>query len=1314
MEPVPPGGPRASEPDGDPIVDVGGSISRRSFASSSASNTNVPPPAPTAPASRPGPPFQASGISPSLMQTFAPSALSTTLASSSGPAQQPPILPLQPGGMMTKKNLQGKVPASKHSKRADSVKSSSSHKKKKKQGRPSISGGSSVATSGSSSRKRRLSNNGSSNPPPPGANGSSSHSNNLPTVTIRSDADPNRLVNPLIEPLPLTGAATSMGLTAREVASTAVQAGELQVVPEIVHHRPDTYPISYLARLLGFDVPVADESTPFPTPLPDISTLSLATAANKKQSTSSHSTNDEKPASVAKQKICQPLGDLDDQYTLDHIDPVFKSLLQEGYERSHLRTPAGSILARFRAKETAAVDRVLEQAESLQIKVRTTTNEGENEEWTFCDFPRYNSKLPADRRPNWKWHSHVISALPSTASGMVALCNGVPRVHLRYQFQWLPMESEGESELVMVVEGLSFATNAPVTTKVPVPGTTSTPPTTTNPSGDDVTTSLTETETQKTTLPSATPNFTTSTEDETRASAPKPSPSQGASPAAVDESSKMMTETSDLDAKKQEIPEESASAVVEVSSLTNETPEQDENTPTTIPEQVLSFLYTLAFEHTRSCEVWYALAPTEAENVSLWKRLFRMTSIPKAASASRFLSSSSSASEKVPMVCDLTKCSTRYAFLKVLEGPDESVPSDNVVTTSSIQKERLLARLPNVEEATMYIGQQGPPLLPQQQQEQSFKISSSTDAAPGAMPFATPQRMSRKTSKPVLGRLYASGREESRDVVAGLRVTLPTGSKHEIGDSLTIHELRKDGTVGQLAPEVPVTTETELTPHLEILKAFPLVCQQISPPPGKHSGNSDELLGEIEKAQKKLQSIERDIEPTIRDLLRKSLEERIRYESPDAVQERKREEFILEENQRLIARRKEMDAAWQKQLEQDMDAVCNICDDGEVTPENQILFCEACNVAVHQACYGVEEVPAGDYYCAACRYFKREKMSQALARKTRRDVSPPRASRPLPLPICCELCPVKQGAYYRCDNKAPPPREGEKVPSKWIHTACAKWQGLDFVEGSNDEIIEDVSALKIHFRRLDKACCICQSKRGAYHQCREEGCDNIVHLLCARNSGLCEVTHGESIDGPVEKDPWTLLCPEHSSVNRDELKREPVPVDSLVRAARELPWDPMPPPVAIDKPFNKMTGEERSQSLADPEYEAKFFEEMQKRFQGVKCELCGVSEGQGETLLRCGPCGYTVCTTSCCFPPQEMNDKKTIHCHSCAYQKRKREAGEEFETPQCHLCFQKGGYLLEGFAQPARNRKTYWKNNPAEFAKSLFGRQLWCHGLCSL
>ena len=58
--------------------------------------------------------------------------------------------------------------------------------------------------------------------------------------------------------------------------------------------------------------------------------------------------------------------------------------------------------------------------------------------------------------------------------------------------------------------------------------------------------------------------------------------------------------------------------------------------------------------------------------------------------------------------------------------------------------------------------------------------------------------------------------------------------------------------------------------------------------------------------------------------------------------------------------RRDLDA-WQQRVEEDMDAHCEVCGDGDVAHNNQIVFCEYCNVAVHQLCYGVDKIPEGDW-----------------------------------------------------------------------------------------------------------------------------------------------------------------------------------------------------------------------------------------------------------------------------------------------------------------------------------------------------------------
>ena len=44
--------------------------------------------------------------------------------------------------------------------------------------------------------------------------------------------------------------------------------------------------------------------------------------------------------------------------------------------------------------------------------------------------------------------------------------------------------------------------------------------------------------------------------------------------------------------------------------------------------------------------------------------------------------------------------------------------------------------------------------------------------------------------------------------------------------------------------------------------------------------------------------------------------------------------------------------------DQSEDDVCDVCQDGDFTDDNLILYCDKCDVAVHQGCYSVMNVPA--------------------------------------------------------------------------------------------------------------------------------------------------------------------------------------------------------------------------------------------------------------------------------------------------------------------------------------------------------------------
>ena len=206
----------------------------------------------------------------------------------------------------------------------------------------------------------------------------------------------------------------------------------------------------------------------------------------------------------------------------------------------------------------------------------------------------------------------------------------------------------------------------------------------------------------------------------------------------------------------------------------------------------------------------------------------------------------------------------------------------------------------------------------------------------------------------------------------------------------------------------------------------------------------DIFLSELRKKQSQLHSLESDIERSSRAILSKAYAEHSVFAAGDHLLLAERDRRKLAEYKAVQTRLREAEQAWQAQLDQDMDAVCDVCHDGEVTPENQIIFCDACNVAVHQRCYGIDTIPSGAYFCHACRHFEVDKEVSAARQ---RGGAPASISRPS---VVCELCPRRQGAFVEVQCKVATKK------ARWVHVGCAKWQGMNYVDPEKKDKIEDL------------------------------------------------------------------------------------------------------------------------------------------------------------------------------------------------------------------------------------------------------------------
>lgn len=674
------------------------------------------------------------------------------------------------------------------------------------------------------------------------------------------------------------------------------------------------------------------------------------------------------------------------------------------------------------------------------------------------------------------------------------------------------------------------------------------------------------------------------------------------------------------------------------SQSTNETQPQKMNSPVKVEELAKVMLTSLALDHAARSGAWYGMLESHPSLVSFFVKYFRMNqSVHSRENADR---------SAIPLLCDLKKCSSRYAVLLLEES---FKPSKGISSIKSIHpevKERMIVNLSNESRPSRSSGND---------------VQCFTNPSVDSRAQAVHIQLLRHSDNTVELKTFSGSRDPNTDSID------------------------------------PSSVDTAAT--WNVLRSFPLSDAVNTSCSNREKSISNEIhyddfLDEVTKKQEQLKKLEYSIEKSARHLMSEAYKERIKYEKGEKITAKQHETKILQDYHAELQRQREAAIAWQAQLEQDMDAVCDVCYDGEVTPDNQIIFCDSCNVAVHQKCYGIDRVPSGNYFCHPCTYFEKDREYLAAERR-----DGPRTA-PSPLPIVCELCPKRQGAFVQVDMKIPTRK------SHWVHTVCAKWHGMNYVDIELKDRVEDLTLLKDYFKSLNVKCYLCQSGIGALHKCRQENCDKYLHLTCARSVGTCSVQHGEGLEGIfditlLEHQPWTLACPEHSDVDPESIPENSISTDQLVSIAKSYPPEPLPP-----KPFYKMTGKERKVYWSDDDNLAQFFEKVMTNTTGARCAICDGRVDQHDK--PCNECGVLV-HTSCAYAFESQFSSGT--CSACRYTKASIGT-EDYEEPKCHLCNQHGGFLVKSSAKPVSMK--VWKKGSRRWNKSLFGGTKYCHAICAM
>ncbi|XP_004472174.2 protein Jade-3 [Dasypus novemcinctus] len=150
-------------------------------------------------------------------------------------------------------------------------------------------------------------------------------------------------------------------------------------------------------------------------------------------------------------------------------------------------------------------------------------------------------------------------------------------------------------------------------------------------------------------------------------------------------------------------------------------------------------------------------------------------------------------------------------------------------------------------------------------------------------------------------------------------------------------------------------------------------------------------------------------------------------------------------------------------IEYDEDVICDVCRSPDSEEGNDMVFCDKCNICVHQACYGILKVPEGSWLCRSCV---------------------------LGIHPQCLLCPKRGGAM-----------KTTRTGTKWAHVSCALW--IPEVSIACPERMEPITKVShIPPSRWALVCNLCKLKTGACIQCSVKSCITAFHVTCAFEHSL--------------------------------------------------------------------------------------------------------------------------------------------------------------------------------------------------------------------
>ncbi|EAS02021.2 PHD zinc finger protein (macronuclear) [Tetrahymena thermophila SB210] len=280
------------------------------------------------------------------------------------------------------------------------------------------------------------------------------------------------------------------------------------------------------------------------------------------------------------------------------------------------------------------------------------------------------------------------------------------------------------------------------------------------------------------------------------------------------------------------------------------------------------------------------------------------------------------------------------------------------------------------------------------------------------------------------------------------------------------------------------------------------------------------------------------------------------------------------------------------------DMACQICNDGDYTDDDLIVFCSKCNISVHQRCYGIPKIPNDDWICELCLSFGPEGKYLRCALCTKRGG----AMKPSKIPITSNIFQHTNTQYYEFQKtcKAGPPNkkqryedpnekqnkvgsaskhtspENEEVEEEsnsqyydfhylkefteeelknepkpyfvWCHITCTLWTPECFFDDKN--YYTNIKGIEnIDKQRFKLECSICkQKKAGSCVQCAKTKCMEAFHPECARRENIyMEIRN-------TDKLAYLIYCERHTPLKLRRLleQKEKKYKEEIIKFCRSI------------------------------------------------------------------------------------------------------------------------------------------------------------------